>query len=237
DARAGRDDRVELVREHGRRDLRVLDREHAAEAAALLGARQLDELDVAHRAKQAQRPVAEAKPAEAVAGRVIRHAVREGCADVLHAEPVDEELRQLEHARAERRRLAHEADARRRGRDDDVGAAEDRLEAARERGGLALVAAVSVHLAAARLLDRELDLVSEALEELDDRASGGGKERVVEAGEEERDPHAAARPPRTKARPSRARASGLSNMRRQIFVAPASSGSASPNASITTQRS
>src|SRR5581483_10440152 len=181
--------------------------------------------------------VAEMEPAETVAGRVIRHAVRERRADVLDSERVDEELGQLEDARAERRRLAHEADARRRGRDDDVVVAEHRFEAARERGRLVLVAAVRVHLAAAGLLERELDLVAEALEELDDRAAGGGKERVVEAGEEERDPHAAARPPRTNARPSRARASGLSNVRLQTFVTPASSGGRSPNASMTIQRS
>ena len=43
--------------------------------------------------------------------------------------------------------------------------------------------------------------------------------------------------PRMNAAPSRASCSGLSNMRRQIFVAPASSGSESPNASTTSQPS
>src|SRR4051812_15140287 len=103
--------------------------------------------------------------------------------------------------------------------------------------GLALVAAVAVHLPAAGLVEWKLDLVPESFEERDDGTSGRGKERVVEAGEEERDPHAAARLERMKAIPSRASASGLSNIRRQIFVAPASSGSASPNASITSQPS
>jgi hypothetical protein len=46
-----------------------------------------------------------------------------------------------------------------------------------------------VHLPAAGLLDRELDLVAEALEDLDRRLPRLREERVVEAGYEERYAH------------------------------------------------
>ena len=54
--------------EHRRRRVGVLDREGPAEAAALLGLRQLDEVDAADRAQQPQRPVAERR-AGAARGR------------------------------------------------------------------------------------------------------------------------------------------------------------------------
>jgi hypothetical protein len=48
-----------------------------------------------------------------------------------------------------------------------------------------------VHLPAARLGLRELDLDPEALEQLDDRAPGAREQGVVEAGDEKSDPHQA----------------------------------------------
>jgi len=47
-----------------------------------------------------------------------------------------------------------------------------------------------MHLAAARLLRREDDVVTEALQELDRRPAGLGVDRVGEARDEERDPQA-----------------------------------------------
>jgi hypothetical protein len=46
-----------------------------------------------------------------------------------------------------------------------------------------------VHLAAARLLGRELDLLAEPPEQADDRPADLGEERVVVAGDEERYTH------------------------------------------------
>ena len=84
-----------LVGDHRHRGVGVLDREGAAEAAALLGPRQLDEVEAAHRLQQPCGPVADAQHPQRVAGRVVGHAVREVRADVGHPEHVDEELRQL----------------------------------------------------------------------------------------------------------------------------------------------
>jgi hypothetical protein len=47
-----------------------------------------------------------------------------------------------------------------------------------------------VHLAAARLLERELDLVPQPLQQPDDRSSRGREQGVAEAGDEQRQPHA-----------------------------------------------
>jgi hypothetical protein len=44
-----------------------------------------------------------------------------------------------------------------------------------------------VHLAATRLLERELDGMAEPFEQTNDRPPGRGMERVVEARDEERD--------------------------------------------------
>ena len=87
--------RSHLVGEHRRRGVGVLHREGAAEAAALVGAGQLDQVDAAHRAQQPQRLVADAQHPQRVAGRVVGDPVREVGADVGHAEHVDQELGQL----------------------------------------------------------------------------------------------------------------------------------------------
>ena len=87
-----------LVREHRARRLCVLDREGAAEAAALLGVGELDQLEPAHRPQQAKRRVADVRYAQRVACGVVRDAVRERRADVLDPESADEQLRELEHA-------------------------------------------------------------------------------------------------------------------------------------------
>jgi len=70
-----------------------------------------------------------------------------------------------------------------------LGVAEHVHEAPHEGQGLALVAGVVVHLAAAGLRLGELDPVPEPLQHGDGRLSGFGEERVVEAGDEERHAH------------------------------------------------
>jgi hypothetical protein len=85
--------------------------------------------------------------------------------------------------------LAQERHARRRRRHHHLGAGEHPLEAPRQRLALGRVPGVAVHLPAARLLHGELDRVPEALEHLDHGAAGPGEQRVVEAGDEEGDPH------------------------------------------------
>ena len=71
-----------LVGEHRGRGVGVLDRERAAEAAALVGAGQLDQVEAAHRAQQPQRPVAHPQQPQRVAGRVVGDPVRVVGADV-----------------------------------------------------------------------------------------------------------------------------------------------------------
>ena len=86
---------VDLVEAHRHRRVGVLDRERAAEPAAGLGARQVDERQAVDRGQQPRRPIAHAEQPGRVAGRVERDGVREARADVGHAEDVDEELGQL----------------------------------------------------------------------------------------------------------------------------------------------
>ncbi len=74
---AGAADVGGLVREHRRGDVRVLHREGAAEAAALVGLGQLGQFDAADRAQQVQLPVAEPEQAHAVAAGVVGDPVRE----------------------------------------------------------------------------------------------------------------------------------------------------------------
>ena len=163
--------RAQLVAEHRHRRVGVLDRERAAEAAALHAVPELDEVDAAHGAQQPLGPVADPERAHGVAGRVQRDAVRERGADVLDAEHVHEELRQLVDRRTRERDahaavvVAHEADARRARRDDRLRVPEHALEALGERPRVVLVARVAVHLPAAGLLRGEVDLAAEPLEQ------------------------------------------------------------------------
>ena len=139
-----------------------------------------------HRRQQPPRPVADLQQPQRMAGRMERHPVRERGADVHHAQLVDQELGQLEHARV-RNVVANVRDARRRRRDDDVVRREHALEAGRQRVGL--VARVDVHLPAARLLERELDRASQPLEQRNHRTAHPREQGVVEARDEQRHPH------------------------------------------------
>ena len=121
-----------------------------------------------------------------MAGRVIRDAVREDCADVVDAELTDEELRQLKYVVGSVR-LAQRAHARRRRRDDELVPGERLEQPARKPRGFGRIAAVQMHLAATRLLRREDDLVPEPLEHRNRGAGGLGRERVGETRYEERD--------------------------------------------------
>jgi hypothetical protein len=126
-----------------------------------------------------------------MAGWVERHAVREMRPHVLHAEPIDQKLGQLEHrwALAGSELLTQHAGAGCRRRHNDLGAVEDAGEAPRQRHALARIAGVHVHLPAAGLLEREVHLAAQPLEQAHRRAARLREERVVEAGDEEADAH------------------------------------------------
>ena len=181
-----------LVGQHRGRGVGVLDREGAAEPAARVGRRQLDQVEPAHRAQQPQRLVADAQQPQRVAGRVVGHPMRVRRADVLDAEHVDEQLGQLERlrrngfgplgrARSSPARRATSACWWRTEPDARPGRRHDRLAALGERplehldvvpdqaGRVARVAGVGVHLAAAGLVGREHHLVAEPLEHGDRR--------------------------------------------------------------------
>ena len=173
----------ELVPAHRERRLRVLDRERPAEPAALVGARDVHEVEALDGPEQAPRTIPDLEHPERVAGLVERDRVREGGADVGHAELVDEELGELEHPRGDagdvrRERLvagvlghgrvvvadhrgarrATESRRRRRAR-TTLG------ERADQRHARVAVAGVEVHLAAARLRLGEDDLVAQVLKD------------------------------------------------------------------------
>ena len=90
----------DLVGEHRGRDVGVLHREGAAEAAALVGVGQRRVLDAGDRADEVVLPAAEPEHPHAVAGGVVGDAVGEPRVElgggVDDAELVDEQLRQLE---------------------------------------------------------------------------------------------------------------------------------------------
>ena len=143
-----------------------------------------------HGLEQPPRPVADVQHPQRVAGRVQRDAVRERRADVVHAEPVDRANSVSSNTRSATagqgrgpcRRTTPTARRPPRG-------VEHALEAPRERQPVVGVARVEVHLPAAGLLLGEVDLAAEALQQLDDRPARLREQRVVEAGDEQRDPH------------------------------------------------
>ena len=198
-------DRVELVRAHRHRDVGVLDGERAAEAAALVGARQVDEAEPVHGPEQPARPVADLQQPERVAGRVQRDrpielaptsvTPRSSTSSSLssrtpgHAAPRPPPGAPIARIGGEDRVVeADHRGARRGGRDDPVVRLELRDEPADDAAAPGRVAGVEVHLAAARLVGRELDGHPEPLEHPDGRLSDLREEQVVEAGDEQGDP-------------------------------------------------
>ena len=183
---------AQLVGEHRHRGVGVLDRERAAEAAALLGLGQLDEVDPAHGPQQPPRPVADVQQPQRVAGRVQRDPVRERGADVDHAELVDQELGQLEQPAGDARRGArarsptHDADG------ETTASASPNTRPKRSSSGSRLRrrSRVLPCICPQQVCSSgELDLVPEALQQLDHRPARGREQRVVEARDEQGDPH------------------------------------------------
>ena len=200
----GAEDGSGFFGEHGGGDVGILDGEGSAEAAALLEVGEGDEVDAAHVLEEAQGAVAEVEISEAVAAGVVGDAVGVEGSDVFEAEALGEELGELEDFGEEFGDggleggvagfeghfgvvVAHHGDAGGGGDDDGFGVAELLDEALEEGEGFGLVAGVVVHLAAAGLGGVEVDGVAEALEDAHDGLAGAGEERVVIAGDEERD--------------------------------------------------
>ena len=136
--------------------------------------------------------------------RVIRDAVRIHGTDILDVQPSDEELAQLQHARYKRfdiareRRVAvgehrievaHGADARGGWRDDDICVRENTDEPASELPRLLPVPGVEMHLPAAGLRGRKLDVMTESLEEPHYRDAGLRHKRVGQTGDKESHTH------------------------------------------------
>jgi len=135
---------------------------------------------------------------------MVGDGVGEGCADVFQAETVDEQLRELKDAgqkaanvceeggivfglRDQLVVLAHHGDAGGGGDADSFGIAKDFDETADERNGFTMVAGVVVHLAAAGLLDGEVDGVAETFKQARDGDARLREEGVVITGDEEGD--------------------------------------------------
>ena len=197
-----------LVRPHRHRRVRVLHRERAAEPAALGRAGQVDQSQAAHCAQQPGRPVPHPEHPQRVAGRVVGHRVREVRADVLDAEHVDEELRQLEHlgrhlldrrgqagiaraTRDDRVLMAGRAGARPGGSHHGVVPGEGLDEVPHDRDRLVEIAGVHHRLRTAGLRRREVHVDTEAVQQPHDRLAGVGEHRVVDAGHHQRHPHTA----------------------------------------------
>jgi hypothetical protein len=137
---------------------------------------------------------------------VIGHAVGIVGAEILHPQDADQKLRQLEHVRGQRGDLpdqialagllrqarvvvSHHRHARTRRRHHSVArfGAEHAHEPPHERQSLVAIAGVGVDLPAAGLVKREHHLVPQALEYVHRRPPGVREQRVVYAGDEQRD--------------------------------------------------
>ena len=81
-----------LIRDHCTGYVRILDCEGTAEATAFFLIRKGDQVDALYFLEQLQRAVAQLQEAQAVAGGVVGHAVREECAHIGHAGNVDQEF-------------------------------------------------------------------------------------------------------------------------------------------------
>jgi hypothetical protein len=195
-----------LVGEHGGGDVGVLHREGAAEPAARLRLWQLHQVDPAHLAEQAQRPVADPQQPQGVAGRVVGHPVREVGADVGDPEHVDQELRQFVGARRQvggggrqalvAGLLGHPGVLVADG--PGAGAARHHHRVVAGEAGdvpadqgkrLTGVAGVDVRLPAAGLRERHLDALAEPLQQPDGGLADLREHPVDQAGHEQGEAH------------------------------------------------
>ena len=116
-----------------------------------------------------------------------------GRADVDRADPLEQKLRELLRPAGHPAIVCHElrhvrSDVRRAGagrRDDRLVAVEDLHESPGQRPRLVQMAGVEVHLPAAGLLARELELETGAVEDACGRTPDLRRERVSETGDEE----------------------------------------------------
>ena len=132
----------------------------------------------------------------AMAADVHRHLVRKGGPRVRHAQDVDQELAELEHAAADRDHFlagidvreenpAHGRAGTRRADDPAIGG-KDLAELPDYRPRLVPIARVECRLPAAGLLGRKYDRDAKALQDMDHRLADPGIELVDVAGNEHR---------------------------------------------------
>src|SRR5262249_43820914 len=88
-------DVVELLTQDRRGDLRQAYRERAAEPAALIGARQIDQLDAGDSTEERTRAPRFRETTKQMAGIVIRHPALEARCHAVGAHDLDEELREF----------------------------------------------------------------------------------------------------------------------------------------------
>ena len=191
-----------LVVDHFGRDLRVLDAEGAAEAAAHLGAGQLDQLETAYALQQAARLLLDAELAQAGAGIVVSGPRRAFGINARHPDHVGEEADQLVGTSGElacplavggtsgkqlRVVLLEHARTRAR-RHHDVVVALERVDGlARQLHRIGAVALVVRRLTAAGLCARHGDRAAGVLEQLHRREADRWPEQIDQAGHEQRD--------------------------------------------------
>ena len=202
-------DRRHLVRADRRRHVGVLHRERAAEPAALLGVRQVGQVQAPHRAQQPQRGIPHLEHPQRVTARVVGHPVREVRAHIGHPQHVGQEHGKLigpwhdlghrpGQARIPRLRgqrrvvLPDHRGARGRRGHHRLEAAEGSGEPARHRHRLPPVTGVEMHLAAAGLGRREIHLMAQPLQHRDHSLAGVREQRVGQARDEQADSHQAA---------------------------------------------
>ena len=195
--RARRDDRRQLLVEHRRRDVGVLDGERAAEAAALLGLREVDELEpgTARRSRSGASPTRRSRSEWQVGWYVTVPSNVEPTSSTPRTPVRNCESSQVRAGTPPSSPpsrpgivLSHLRRTRAGGRHDGVVGREDLHEPAREELRLARIPGVPVHLAAARLLDREHDLDPEPLEHRHGRLADLRIERVGETRDEQGNP-------------------------------------------------
>ncbi len=207
DGGSGGHDGRGLVGQHGRRNVGVLQRERPAEPAAGLRLRQVEQLQALDLAQQPQRSLADPEQAQRVACRVVRS----GCAGTRRRRRLTRGRRAgpptaRRSARPPSGRGPPARDrppgrpGRRAGgapirRTTRWGPPRRRTRRGRRRSaGPAVrrgrVAGVGVHLPAAGLLERHRHVVPEPRQQPVRRPAHVGEQRVGQAGDEQRDPHA-----------------------------------------------
>ena len=193
-----------LLGKHCARNIRILHGERPTEATALLQTLNLNKIDPSHRLQQPLRTIPQPKIPQPMAASVIRHPMRIISPHILQPKPLRQKLRKLKYPRHQRLNRSHQPlvfqlrrhlrivipnhrHTRRRRHHHRLRPLELLHKPSYQRQSFRLIPCIPMHLSAARLTRGKLHRMPQPFQHPDHGLASLRKQRVVVAGNKQRD--------------------------------------------------